>query len=82
MVVEQSRVAETLDNLVASHSLLEIRSINEPAQLRDTIVASLRQVLEDHEQNKKKVDDDAEKTVEKDGEKNIEINELPSDLPL
>ena len=35
MVVEQSRVAETLDNLIASHSLLEIRSIIEPAQLTE-----------------------------------------------
>ena len=83
MVIEQSKVAETLDNLVASHSLLEIRSINEPAQLRDIIVASLRQVLEDYEQNKKKVsNNNTENTVEKDGEKNIEINELSSDLPL
>lgn len=36
----------------------------------------MKPVLEDHEQNKKEVDDDyAEKTIEKDGEKDIEINQ-------
>lgn len=47
MLIEQSRVAATLDSLVASHRRLEIRSINEPAELKEKIVTSLNQVLDE-----------------------------------